>query len=81
MEEDGLSNSSPNIDMETTVSGRDVVVIASSDTIDSSFSHKEAIVVTTGESDNDLELLKGDESSSLCSEDEARLLLEVLEDD
>ena len=103
MEEDRLSNSSPNVvDVETAFSSRDQVALTSSDTGDSACNHKEAIVVTTGESDTgdsaynhaeaivvttgesyaDLELINVDESSSsLCSDDEARLLMEVLEDD
>ena len=102
MEEDRLSNSSPNVDRETTFSSHDQVVLMSSDTGDSAYNRKEAIivmtgesdtgdsaynckeaiVVTTGESDADLELINIDESSSsLCSDDETRLLMEVLEDD
>lgn len=81
VEEVILSDSPHNIDQETTASGLNQVVITSSGTGDSTHNHKEAIVVITGESDTDLELLKSDESSSLCSNEESRLLMEVLEDD
>ena len=104
MEEDRLSNSSPNVDGETAFSGHDQVVLTSGDIGDSAYNHKEtivvttgesdtgdsayncteAIIVTTGESDADLELINVDESSSsssLCSDDEARLLMEVLKED
>ena len=83
----GPSDSLLDVDTETVISDSDQPVTPgnAADSVHHHHRHRDKVIVLTpGTSDHDLEVLEVDDSSSngsLCSDDKARLIMEVLEDD